>query len=123
MLADGGAIVNTGSSSTAAYGVTPGYATYAAMKGGLNVLTGHMGKEFSARGIRVNAVAPGPTRTRLGGDAFDRNPEAIPPLAARTALGKIGDPDDVAAMIAVLAGDEDRWVTAQILEVSGGFNR
>ncbi len=92
------------------------------MKGGIDVLTRYMAKEFSTRGIRVNSVSPGPTRTRLGGDAFTRFPEVIPALAARTALGRLGEPDDIGAMIATLVSDESRWVTAQNIEISGGFN-
>ncbi|MEV4296274.1 SDR family NAD(P)-dependent oxidoreductase [Microbispora rosea] len=122
LIADGGAIVNTSSSSVARTGLEPGYSAYASMKGGLVVLTRYMAKEFSTRGIRVNAVSPGPTRTRLGDDAFTRFPEVVPPLAARTALGRVGEPDDVGAMIAALVSDESRWVTAQNIEVSGGFN-
>ncbi|MEV4472041.1 SDR family oxidoreductase [Nonomuraea sp. NPDC049504] len=122
LLADGGAIVNTGSSSTAAAGLEPGYSVYGSMKGGIDVLTRYMAKEFSVRGIRVNCVSPGPTRTRFAGDAFSRFPELAAPLAARTALGRIGEPGDIGAMIAALASEEGRWVTAQVLEVSGGFN-
>ncbi|SDK73394.1 NAD(P)-dependent dehydrogenase, short-chain alcohol dehydrogenase family [Nonomuraea maritima] len=122
LMADGGAIVNTSSSATATAGLVPGYSVYAAMKGGLDVLTRYMAKEFSTRGIRVNSVSPGPTRTRLGGDAFSRHPELIAPLAERTALGRVGEPDDVGAMIAALVSDDSRWVTAQNIEVSGGFN-
>lgn len=122
LMADGGAIVNTSSNSASAAGLTPGYAVYGSMKGGLNVLTRYMAKEFSPRSIRVNAVAPGPTRTRLGDDGFSRHPEVIPALAARTALGRIGEPEDVGAVIAALLSDENRWVTAQIIDVSGGFN-
>jgi NAD(P)-dependent dehydrogenase (short-subunit alcohol dehydrogenase family) len=121
LMADGGSVVNTSSNSTAA-GLEPGYSAYASMKGGLNVLTRYMAKEFSARGIRVNAVSPGSTRTRIADDAFARFPEAIPALAARTALGRVGEPDDIGAMIAALVSDESRWVTAQIIEVSGGYN-
>ncbi|MEU6425715.1 SDR family oxidoreductase [Microbispora sp. NPDC046973] len=121
LMADGGAIVNTSSNSTTA-GLEPGYSVYASMKGGLNVLTRYMAKEFSTRGIRVNAVSPGPTRTRLGDDAFTRFPEVVPALAARTALGRVGEPGDVGAVIATLVSDESRWVTAQNVEVSGGFN-
>ncbi|MEU6407608.1 SDR family oxidoreductase [Microbispora sp. NPDC046933] len=122
LMADGGAIVNTSSSSVAAAGLEPGYSAYASMKGGLVVLTRYMAKEFSTRGIRVNAVSPGPTRTRLGDDAFTRFPEVVPALAARTALGRVGEPDDIGAVIATLVSDESRWVTAQNIEVSGGFN-
>ncbi|MGW0697538.1 SDR family NAD(P)-dependent oxidoreductase [Streptomyces sp. NBC_01579] len=123
LMADGGAIVNTSSNSaTAATGLEPGYSAYASMKGGLDVLTRYMAKEFSTRGIRVNAVSPGSTRTRIADDAFTRFPEVVPTLAAKTALGRVGEPDDIGAMIATLVSDESRWVTAQNIEVSGGYN-
>lgn len=121
LLADGGAIVNT-SSNSSSVSTEPGYAAYGTLKGGLNVLTRYMAKEFRPRGIRVNAVSPGSTRTRLAGDAFARHPEVIPVLAARTALGRVGEPDDIGAMIATLGAEESRWVTAQVIEVSGGYN-
>ncbi|WP_420081975.1 SDR family NAD(P)-dependent oxidoreductase [Streptomyces sp. JL4002] len=121
LLADGGAVVNVSSNSATTAAPEPGYSAYAAMKGALNVLTGYMAKEFSPRGIRVNAVSPGATRTRLSDDAFTRFPEVIPELAARTAFGRVGEPDDIGEMIAVLVGDESRWVTAQNIEVSGGY--
>ncbi|MGW4445485.1 SDR family NAD(P)-dependent oxidoreductase [Streptomyces sp. NPDC004682] len=121
LMADGGAIVNT-SSMAADSSPEPGYSAYAAMKGGLNVLTRYMAKEFAPRGIRVNAVSPGPTRTRLGDDGFTRFPEVIPALVARTAFGRVGEPEDVGALIATLVSDESRWVTAQNIEVSGGYD-
>ena len=125
--ADGGAIVNVSSNSALPTGqVDVGYSAYATMKGGLNVLTRYMAKEFAVRGIRVNAVSPGPTRTRLSDAAgvvgFDAYPEVIPALAAKTALGRLGEPEDVGRAIAALLGDDGRWVTAQNLEVSGGFD-
>jgi NAD(P)-dependent dehydrogenase (short-subunit alcohol dehydrogenase family) len=122
LLTDGGAIVNTSSNSAMSAGLTPGYSAYATMKGGLMVLTRYLAKELSVRGIRVNSVAPGPTRTGLGDDAFARMPEVIPPLAARTALGRIGEADDIGRLIAALLSDEGAWVTAQNIEASGGFN-
>ncbi len=122
LLVDGGAIVNTTSTSTHASGVTPGYSVYAAMKGGLVVLTRYLAKELSVRGIRVNSVSPGPTRTRLGGDAFQRYPELIAPQAARTALGRIGEAGDVGAVIAFLVSPESRWITGQDIEASGGYD-
>lgn len=122
MLADGGAIVNTTSTSTHATGTTPGYSVYAAMKGGLVVLTRYLAGELSTRGIRVNSVSPGPTRTRLADDAFEKYPELIAPLAERIALGRIGEPADVGAVIAFLISEEARWITGQDIEASGGHD-
>ncbi|MFB9660004.1 SDR family NAD(P)-dependent oxidoreductase [Glycomyces mayteni] len=121
LIEDGGAIVNTTSSSATASEMAPGYSVYGSLKGGLIVLTRFMAKEFSPRGIRVNAVAPGPTRTRLGGNAFERFPELAGPLAADTALGRVGEPDDIGLAIAALCSEESRWITAQSIEVSGGY--
>jgi NAD(P)-dependent dehydrogenase (short-subunit alcohol dehydrogenase family) len=121
LLSDGGAIVNTTSNSALPAGVESGFSAYATMKGGLTVLTRYLAKELSARGIRVNSIAPGPTRTRLGGDAFERFPEVIPPLVERTALGRLGEPDDVGKVIAVLLSDDCAWITGENIEVSGGF--
>jgi NAD(P)-dependent dehydrogenase (short-subunit alcohol dehydrogenase family) len=122
LLADGGAIVNTTSNSALPTGLEPGYSAYASMKGGLTVLTRYLAKELSGRGIRVNSVAPGPTRTRIADDAFDRFPEVIPPIVERTALGRLGDGDDVGKVIAALLSDEFGWITGESIEASGGFN-
>lgn len=122
MLADGGAIVNTTSNSALVSGLEPGYSAYASMKGGLTVLTRYMAKEFSTRGIRVNSVAPGATRTRIADNAFERFPEVIPGIAAKTALGRVGEPDDIGMVIAALVSEEGRWITAQNIDASGGYN-
>jgi NAD(P)-dependent dehydrogenase (short-subunit alcohol dehydrogenase family) len=93
-------------------------APYAAFKGGLEVLTRYMAKEFGERRIRVNAVSPGAIRTELGGglnDAF----EAL--LASQTALGRVGEPDDVGRVIACLLSDDQAWINAQSIEVAGGY--
>jgi NAD(P)-dependent dehydrogenase (short-subunit alcohol dehydrogenase family) len=122
LLADGGAIVNTTSNSALTIGLEPGYSAYASMKGGLTVLTRYLARELSVRGIRVNSVAPGPTRTRIAHDAFERYPEVIPPIVERTALGRLGEGDDVGKVIAAVLSDEFGWVTGQNIEASGGFN-
>jgi NAD(P)-dependent dehydrogenase (short-subunit alcohol dehydrogenase family) len=122
LLADHGAIVNTTSNSALPSGLEAGYSAYGSMKGGLLVLTRYLAKELSARGIRVNSVAPGPTRTRIAHDAFEHFPEVIPPIVERTALGRIGEPDDVAKVIAALLSEDFDWVTAENVEASGGFN-
>jgi NAD(P)-dependent dehydrogenase (short-subunit alcohol dehydrogenase family) len=122
LLNDGGAIVNTTSNSALPTGVEAGYSAYATMKGGLAVLTRYLAKELSARGIRVNAVAPGPTRTGFISDEIvERFPEVIASLADRTALGRLGDGDDVGKVIATLLSDDCGWITGEHIEVSGGF--
>jgi NAD(P)-dependent dehydrogenase (short-subunit alcohol dehydrogenase family) len=120
-LADGGAIVNVTSSSVHPTSVSPGFSAYATMKGGLTTLTRYLAKELAPRRIRVNSIAPGPTRTRLGDDGFARFPDLIAPLVARTALGRLGEAADIGSAIAALLSDDCRWVTGQDVEVSGGF--
>jgi NAD(P)-dependent dehydrogenase (short-subunit alcohol dehydrogenase family) len=122
VLDDGAAIVNVSSNSALDHGVESGYSAYASMKGAMNTLTRYLAKELSVRGIRVNAVAPGPTHTRIGDDAFDRYPEVIAPLVANTALGRLGAPDDIGKVIAFLLSGESAWVTGQVIEVSGGHH-
>ena len=122
LLSDGGAIVNTTSNSALPTGVEAGYSAYATMKGGLAVLTRYLAKELSPRGIRVNAVAPGPTRTGfISDDVVERFPELIASLVDRTALGRLGDGDDVGKAIAALLSDDCGWITGEHIEVSGGF--
>jgi NAD(P)-dependent dehydrogenase (short-subunit alcohol dehydrogenase family) len=91
------------------------------VKGAQIVLTRYLAKELSVRGIRVNAVAPGVTRTRLGDDAFAQHPELIPPIADCTALGRIGEADDLGKVIAFLGSSDAGWITAQTVEASGGY--
>jgi NAD(P)-dependent dehydrogenase (short-subunit alcohol dehydrogenase family) len=121
LLAEGGAIVNTTSTAALVTGLTPGYSAYATMKGGLAVLTRCLAKELSTRGIRVNSVAPGSTRTRIAHDAFEHHPEVIPPLVAQTALGRLGEADDIGKVIAALLSDDFGWVTGENIEASGGY--
>jgi NAD(P)-dependent dehydrogenase (short-subunit alcohol dehydrogenase family) len=123
LIADGGSIVfTTSSAGLLTSRPSPGYSVYGSMKGAQVVLTRYLAKELSARGIRVNAVAPGVTRTRLGDDAFTRYPELIPPIAAQTALGRIGEPEDIAHVITFLLSPQGTWLTAQTLEPSGGYD-
>ena len=116
LLASGAAIVNLTSATTRV--ATAGVAPYAAFKGGLEVLSRYMAKEFGARGIRVNAVSPGAIRTELGGGLNDEF-EAM--LAGQTALGRVGEPEDVGRVIATLLSPVTGWVNAQTVEVGGGY--
>lgn len=121
LIEDGGAVVNTSSSSVSPGDTEPGYSGYAAMKGGLVVATRYLAKELSSRSIRVNSIAPGPTRTRLGDNAFERFPEVIDGLAAKTAFGRIGEPADIGKVIAFLVSDDSAWITGQDIQASGGY--
>jgi NAD(P)-dependent dehydrogenase (short-subunit alcohol dehydrogenase family) len=115
-LAPGAAIINLTSATTRV--ATPGVAPYAAFKGALEVLTRYMAREFGAQGIRANAVSPGAIRTELGGGL---TPEFETNLANQTALGRVGEPDDVGEVIATLLSHESRWINAQSIEVGGGY--
>jgi NAD(P)-dependent dehydrogenase (short-subunit alcohol dehydrogenase family) len=120
VLADGGRIVNL--SSGLARFATPGFSAYAAMKGAIEVLTRYMAKELGARGIAVNTVAPGAIETDFGGGAVRDNEAMNKMIASATALGRVGLPDDIGPMIASLVSEDNRWVNAQRIEVSGGVN-
>jgi NAD(P)-dependent dehydrogenase (short-subunit alcohol dehydrogenase family) len=116
LLRDGASIVNVTSATTRV--ATPGVAPYASFKGGLEVLTRYMAKEFGARRIRANSVSPGAIRTELGGGLNDEY-EAL--LASQTALGRVGEPVDVARVIATLLTEDGGWINAQSIEVAGGY--
>ena len=120
LLRDGGRIVNI-SSGLARFSL-PGSSAYAAMKGAIEVLTRYLAKELGARGIAVNTVAPGAIATDFGGGAVRDNPEVNRMVAGMTALGRAGEPDDIGPMIAALLSDDNRWITGQRIEVSGGMN-
>lgn len=120
-LAEGSSVINISSSSVRGGDTEPGYSAYAGMKSALVAATRYLAKELGPRGIRVNSVAPGPTRTRLGDDGFERFPEIIPAMAARTALGRLGEPDDIGTVIAFLASDDAGWITGQDIQATGGY--
>jgi NAD(P)-dependent dehydrogenase (short-subunit alcohol dehydrogenase family) len=119
LMADGGRIVNI--SSGLARFALPGYAAYGAMKGAVEVLTRYMAKELGPRGIAVNVVAPGPIETDFGGGVVRDNAQLNGFLASQTALGRVGVPDDIGGVIASLLSPDNRWLTAQRIEASGGI--
>ncbi|AUZ49094.1 SDR family NAD(P)-dependent oxidoreductase [Pseudomonas orientalis] len=116
LLGEHASIVNLTSATTRV--ATAGVAPYAAFKGGLEVLTRYMAKEFGERRIRANAVSPGAIRTELGGGLNDEFEDL---LAGQTALGRVGEPEDVARVIAMLLSQEGAWINAQSIEVAGGY--
>jgi NAD(P)-dependent dehydrogenase (short-subunit alcohol dehydrogenase family) len=121
LLADGGAIVNVASASTTTIERGGGYAAYAANKGAVNVLTRYLAVELAERRIRVNAIAPGATRTLIADNAYEKYEHLVPEIAKKTLLGRLGEPDDIAAVIAMLLSNDGRWITGQVIEATGGY--
>lgn len=119
LINDGGRIVNL--SSGLARIIVPGNAAYGSMKGAVEVLTRYMAKEFGSRRIAVNAVAPGAIQTDFSGGMVRDNPQLNKQVSDMTALGRAGLPDDIGPMIASLLSEDNRWVNAQRIEVSGGM--
>ncbi|WP_313620491.1 SDR family oxidoreductase [Achromobacter sp.] len=115
-LRDGGRIINISSMGTrAAY---PEMSVYAPAKAGLEALTLLLASDLGARGITVNAVLPGATATDLNQRA--RDPELSRAIAQTIALGRVGQPEDIADIVAFLALHEGRWVTGQSIDATGG---
>lgn len=119
LIADGGRIINL--SSGLARFCLPGFAAYAMMKGGIEVLTRYLAKELGPRGIAVNTIAPGAIETDFAGGTVRDNQQANAFIAGVTALGRPGLPEDIGGAVASLLSEECRWVNAQRIEVSGGM--
>jgi NAD(P)-dependent dehydrogenase (short-subunit alcohol dehydrogenase family) len=120
LINDGGRIVNLSSGLTRF--AFPGYSAYAAMKGGVEVLSRYMAKELGPRKIAVNVVAPGAIETDFGGGAVRDNKELNAMIASQTAMGRVGLPDDIGGAIALLLEAENSWINAQRIEISGGMS-
>lgn len=116
-LNDGGVIVNFSTSVTRL--MLPTYGSYSATKAAVEQLTRVFAKEVGARGIRVNSVSPGPTNTELFTEG--KTEETIQRLAGMAALGRIGEPEDIAKVVLFLVSDEAGWITGQNIGVNGGF--
>jgi NAD(P)-dependent dehydrogenase (short-subunit alcohol dehydrogenase family) len=119
LIADGGRVLNV--SSGLARFTVPGYAAYAAMKGGVEVLTRYLAQELAPRAITVNTLAPGAIETDFGGGAVRDNQQLNAMLASATALGRVGLPDDIGRATAMLLSADSGWITGQRIEVSGGM--
>jgi NAD(P)-dependent dehydrogenase (short-subunit alcohol dehydrogenase family) len=119
LLRDGGRITNISSGLTRM--TFPALSGYASMKGAVEVLTRYLAKELGSRRIAVNTVAPGAIATDFSGGVVRDNSELNKLISDMTALGRVGLPDDIGPMIAALLSDENRWINAQRIEVSGGM--
>jgi len=116
-MRSGGRIINLSSSVVGLY--QPTYGVYAATKAAIEAMTRVLAKELRGRNISVNAVAPGPTATQL---FLDGKPEAVVAQLAKLApLERLGQPEDIANVVAFLAGADGAWINGQVLRANGGI--
>jgi NAD(P)-dependent dehydrogenase (short-subunit alcohol dehydrogenase family) len=120
LIKDGGRIINLSSGTTRF--CVPGYSVYASMKGAIEVFTRYLAKELGSRGITVNVVAPGPVETDFNNGSIRNNPQMKGFLASQTALGRVGEADDIGKLMVSLCSEETRWINGQKIEATGGIN-
>jgi 3-oxoacyl-[acyl-carrier protein] reductase len=117
--AEGGSVINIG--SVASDLAPPTSAVYSGTKGAVDSITRVLAKELGPKKIRVNAVNPGPVATEgfksAGFEGSDFEKQAV----RSTPLGRLGQPDDIASVVAFLASDDARWVTGSLLQAAGGM--
>lgn len=118
MIVEGGRILNV--SSGLARFTLPGFAAYAAAKGGVEVLTRYMAQELGERQIRVNVIAPGAIETDFLGGMVRDNGEQNAMVASSIPLGRAGHADDVGGAVAAILSDDFGWANGTRIEVSGG---
>jgi len=116
-LRNGGRIINFSSSVTTM--LQPTYGVYAATKAAVEAMTSILAKELRGRNITANAIAPGPTATKLFLDG--KSQEVVDRLSQMAPLGRLGQPEDIAAAVAFLAGPDGAWINGQTLRANGGI--
>ncbi len=120
IMNDGGSVINLSSGTTRF--CVPGYSVYSSLKGAMEVFTKYIAKEFGARGIRANIVAPGPVETDFNNAAIRNNPQMKTHLSSLSPLGRVGQANDIGSVVAFLCSPESGWINGQRIEVSGGIN-
>lgn len=116
-MEEGGRIINF--STSVAAQMFPGYSVYAATKGAVEQITRQLAKEFGAKQITINAIAPGPVNTELF--TTGKTEQQIEGMKKMNAFGRLGEPSDIAEIIAFLASEKSQWITGQTIRVNGGF--
>ncbi|CAE6944847.1 SDR family NAD(P)-dependent oxidoreductase [Vibrio sp. B1FLJ16] len=119
LIEHGGHIVNVSSGLTRFS--FPGSAAYTMAKGAVEVMTRYMAKEFAPKGIRVNTLAPGAIATDFRGGAVRDDEQVQAMIASFTALGRVGEPEDIGNAVAAIFSDGFDWITGQRIEASGGM--
>ena len=117
----GGSVINT-ASFVAVMGAAVSQISYTASKGGVLALSRELGVEFAARGVRVNALCPGPVSTPLLEELFAKDPERAGKRLVHVPMGRFGEPKEVADAALFLAGEESSFVTATAFMVDGGLS-
>jgi 3-oxoacyl-[acyl-carrier protein] reductase len=117
--AEGGSVINIG--SVVSEQTPPMSAVYSGTKGAVDVITRVFAKELGPKSIRVNAVNPGPVVTEGFKSAGFDGSDFAKQMVQTTPLGRIGQPDDIASVVAFLASDDARWITGSLLQAAGGM--
>ncbi len=120
MMNNGGGVIFISSGTTRF--CVPGYSVYSSLKSAVENLTKYVAKEYGNRSIRSNIIAPGPIETDFNGGAIRNNPQMKGYLSSQTALGRVGNADDIGSVVAFLCTDDAKWINGQKIEVSGGIN-
>jgi NAD(P)-dependent dehydrogenase (short-subunit alcohol dehydrogenase family) len=120
LLNNNGRIINLSSGTTRF--CNPGYSLYASMKGAIETFTKYLAKEVGARGITANVIAPGPIETDFNNAAIRNNPQIKGYLANITALGRVGEANDIGGIVAFLCSEDGYWINGQRIEASGGIS-
>jgi NAD(P)-dependent dehydrogenase (short-subunit alcohol dehydrogenase family) len=120
LMNDNGRVINISTGTTRF--CVPGYSVYASMKGAIEIFTRYLAKEIGARGITANVVAPGPIETDFNNAAIRNHPERKAAMAVQTALGRVGQPEDIGGIVAFLCSQDAGWINGQRIEASGGIS-
>lgn len=118
VINNGGRIINI-SSGLARFSL-PGMSAYAMMKGAIEVFTRYLAKELGSKNIRANVIAPGAIATEFAGGS-NKDPKKAALISSITALGRVGEPEDIGGVVAFLCSDKAGWINGQRIEVSGGM--
>jgi NAD(P)-dependent dehydrogenase (short-subunit alcohol dehydrogenase family) len=117
----GGSVINT-ASFVAVMGAAVSQISYSASKGAVLAMSRELGVEFADRGVRVNALCPGPVNTPLLKELFAKDPEKAAKRLVHIPMGRFGEPEEIAAAAVFLASDESSFVTATTFLVDGGLS-